>query len=136
MRVMTALDQLVADRLLVGLGQDVGGRPAGLGGGNPLDDRRRVLVAGVQPLEVDEGDPAEPAESDREVGICDGVHGRGQERDLESEAAEIGGEIDLGRVRGDGARDECDLVETVGASEARLGGVANRCLLDHRAAPG
>ena len=85
------VDQLVAHRLFVRLGQDVGGRSAGLGGSNPLDDRRRVLVARVEPLEVDEGDPAEPAEARREVGIRDGVHGRGQERDLEPEAAEIGG---------------------------------------------
>ena len=125
-------DQLVAHRLLVGLGEDVRGRLSGLRGGDPLDDRRGVLVARVEALEVDEGDATVAAHAHREVGIGDGVHGGRQERDLEAEPAEVRRQVDLGGIDRHGAGDERDLLEAVGAAQASLGRVADRGLIDHR----
>jgi hypothetical protein len=51
------------------------------------------------------------ADPDGHVGVDHGVHGRGEERDLEAEASELGREIDLRRVRGHGPRNQRDLLE-------------------------
>ena len=128
-------DELVAHRLLVGLREEVRGRLSGLRGGDLLDDRRGVLVARVETLEVDEGDAAVAAQADREVGVGDGIHGRRQERDLQAEPAELAGQVDLRGVDGHGAGDERHLVEAVGAAQAGLGRVADGSLIDQRRPP-
>jgi hypothetical protein len=128
-------DQLVTDRLLVRLGQDVRGGLSALRGRDALDDRGRVLVPGVQALEVNEGDPAMTMQPDGEVCVGHRVHRRGQERDLEPEATEIGGQVDFGGIGGDGPRHERDLLEAVRAPQAALRRIAHGCLGDQRSPP-
>ncbi len=135
MRVDEGGDQLVSHRLLVRLGEDVCGCLPGLGGRDSLDDRRGVLVASVEALQVDEGDPAVAADAHREVAVGDRVHGRCEERDLEAEAAELRGKVDLGRVGGHGTGDERNLLEAVCPTQAGLGRVADGSLIDQRRPP-
>ena len=87
------------------------------GGGDPLDDRRSILVAGVQPLEVDERDATVAAHAHGEVGIRHGIHGRRHEGDLQPQPADLDRQLDFGRVRGHRAGHQRHLVEAVGASQ-------------------
>jgi hypothetical protein len=77
-------NQLVANRLRIRLGQDRCRRVTALRRGDPLDDRRRILVAGVQPLEVHERQATMACHLHRELGVRDGVHRRGDERDSQT----------------------------------------------------
>ena len=109
-------DELRLDRLAVRLFQH---RVEGglVGGGDPLDDRARVLVTRVHAVEVEDCDAAELAHRDRELDIDHSVHGRSPERELELETiAHREGDVDLVGVERDAARHECDLVESIGAT--------------------
>ena len=119
---MSAVISSVADRRGIRLGQQVRGGASCLCAGDPLDDRGRVLVAGVEPFQVDEGDAAVAAHADGEVDVGHGVHGRRQERDLQPMPADLDGEVDLGRIQGHGTGNERHLVEAVGAAQPIGGG--------------
>ena len=80
-------DEVLADRLLIRLRQDV----VDLGvrcRRDPLQDRVGIVVAGLDALEVEDREPAEPCQLPGHPGIHDRVHRRGEDRDLELDAAE------------------------------------------------
>ena len=88
-------DQVLTDRLPVRLGEDrldvaVGCRR------DPLEHAVRVVVARLDALEVEDGEPAEPGERAGQSRVDDGIHRRGQDRDRELDAAERLGELDVG----------------------------------------
>ena len=59
------------------------------------------VVASVEALQVDERHAAVTAHADREVDIAHGVHGRGQEWDLQPMPADLDRQVNLGRVQRD-----------------------------------
>ena len=109
-------DELLADRLLVGLGEE---RPevGVVGRRDPLEDRVGVVVARLDALEVQDGEPAEPGERAGHPRVHDRVHRRGEDRDREVDAAEGLGQIDIGRLDGVGAGSERDVLEAVGRAD-------------------
>ena len=62
------------------------------------------------------------AHADRELGVGHGVHGCGQEGDLQPMPADLDGQVHLGRIDGDRAGHERDLVEAIRAPQAVGGG--------------
>ena len=72
----------------------------------------------MQALEIDHRQPTVPMEADGHVRVADRIHGRGQERDLESVVPDVDGGLDLGRVDGHRAGDEGDLLEAIRPPEA------------------
>ena len=123
-------DEVGPDRHFVGLGQHARGFRSTLRGNDLLDDRAGVVIAGVQALEVHEGNPAMARHADGEVGIGHRVHRGRHERDLQAISTEIGRQVDLGRIDGDGAGHEGDFLEAVGAPQPAVGRVADGCLVD------
>ena len=92
--VEPAGDEVLADRLLVGLGEErldvaVGGRR------DPLEDRVRVVVARLDALEVEDRQPAEPRQRAGHPRVDHGVHRRREDRDRQ---------VDAGRTSGPGRR--------------------------------
>ena len=77
-----ACDELVANRLLVRGGQHVVDGVVGRVG-DSLEDPGRVVVARLDALEVQDREAADPGESTRESRIDDGIHCRGEDRDVE-----------------------------------------------------
>ena len=80
--------ELLADRGQVGLREDVLDGVVG-GGDHAVDDLRRVVVAELDALEVEDRQPAEPGELARQPDVGDGVHRRGEDGRLERDAAEV-----------------------------------------------
>jgi hypothetical protein len=76
-------------------------------------DLAGLLVAGVDAVEVEDPEAAELAHGDGEGGVHDAVHGRGQEGDLELDAAEGEARVRLFGVDRHIARHQGDLVESV-----------------------
>ena len=75
-------DELLADRLGVGRGEEVVDGVVRRGG-EPLEDRVGVVVAGLDALEVQDREPAELAELPGEPDVDDRVHRRREDRDRE-----------------------------------------------------
>ncbi len=117
-------NQVVPHRRGIRLGEHVRRHLAGVRRRDPLDDRRRVLVPRVEALEIDEGNAARAAHPAGERHVGHGVHGRGQERDLEAPPADRGRDVDLRRVDGHLARHEGNLLEPVRTSQTGLRRVA------------
>ncbi len=109
-------DQLLADRRGVGLGEDRLDLGVG-GGGDPLEDRGRVVVAGLDALEVEDGEAAEAGEHAGAPGVDDGVHGGGEDRDAERDAGEVLLQRDVVRLDGLRAGRERDVLEAVGRAD-------------------
>ena len=106
-------DQLLVDRRLVDLLHP--GRRAPLRQlGDLVELAVGVLVAGVDPLEVEHPEAAELAELDRDLRRDDPVHRRGQQRQLEQVRAELPPDVDVLRVAGPPRRNDRDVVEPVG----------------------
>ena len=106
-------DEVLADRLLVGLGEErldvaVGGRR------DPLEDRVRIVVARLDTLEVEDRQAAEPRQRAGHPRVDDGVHRRGEDRDRQVDAAERLGQVDVGRLDRVGAGRERHVLEAVG----------------------
>ena len=113
------------------------GRPARVvgGGDDPVQDLGRVLVAELDALEVEDREAAEARQLAREAHVRDGVHGGGEDRDLEADAAEVLRQDDVRRVDGVGAGGQRDVLEPVGrADRVHLGAEdpAVRQRLGHR----
>src|SRR6202521_973858 len=82
-----------------------------------LDDRRRVFVACVDAVEIQDRQAAEPAHRDCELDVDHAVHRRTPDRDGKPEAlSQREGDVDLIRIQRDATGDKRDLVETVRAS--------------------
>ena len=109
-------DQVLADRLLVDLAEQVLDVAVG-GGGDSLEDRVGVVVAGLDALEVEDREAAEAGQRAGHPGVDDGVHRGGEDRDRQVDAAEGLGEIDVGRLDGVGAGGERDVLEAVGRAD-------------------
>ena len=79
-----------------------------------LEERRGVLVAGPQPLEVEHAEAAEASELDRRGRRHRAVHRRAEHRQLELVGVDLPGDVDvLGVARAPRGHDG-DVVETVG----------------------
>ena len=111
-----AADQLVADGRRVCLGED-GMDLVVTCGRDPLEDRPRVLVPGLDPFEVQECEPAEPREDPGAPRVDDRVHRGGEHGDRERDAAEVLGQADVVRLHGLRARCERDILEPVGGAD-------------------
>ena len=141
-----ARNELLADGRGIGLGQDalhfVVGRGKDLG-----EHLRRVLVAGLHTLEIQDREPAEPREDAGERGIDHRVHGGGHDRDLEPMPQnDWPSSTSLGSMVF-GAGRQRDVFEAVGRSDlidlrvegrqrarsAAAGRAAGAVLLDHSA---
>ena len=90
-------DQLLLDRLAVDP-LHLGRRLIGLVAGDRLEVVLGVLVAGEDPLEVEDGKAAQLAHDARGGGRDDAVHGRGEEGELEAIRAERPGDVDVVRI--------------------------------------
>jgi hypothetical protein len=84
--------------------------------GDLLEEGLGVLVAGPQPFEVEDGEPAEAADLDGGRRRDDAVHRRGQQRQPEVEGVELPGDVDVLGVSRPPAGDDGDVVEPVGPS--------------------
>jgi hypothetical protein len=96
-------DQLLPDRLGVGRGQEVVDGVVRRGG-EPLEDCVGVVVTGLNALEIQDRQPAEPAELRREPDVDDRVHRRREDWDCEREPGERAADVDVGRLDRLGAR--------------------------------
>ena len=105
-------DQLIGDWRGVGVRQRLVYLSVG-GGRDPLQDFAGIFVTRLQSLEVQNRQAAETGQRSREIGIYDRVHGRGEDRDLESEAADLGRRIDVCRIERLRPGRERDVVEAV-----------------------
>jgi hypothetical protein len=114
------VDQLFFDRLLVELLHPGRGR-LGRQGGDLLEHRVGILVAGLEALEVQDREPAEPADGDGRRRRDDGIHGRSQQRQLEPVALELPADVDVVGVPGPPGGHDRQVVEAVRAP-GRLAG--------------
>ena len=114
--VEPARDELLADRLQVGLGEQVLDLVVGRRG-DAGEDLVRLVVARLDALEVEDREATEPRQRPGHPRIHDGVHGGREDRDREVDAAEDLGEIDVGRLDRVGARRERDVLEAVGRAD-------------------
>ena len=78
---------------------------------------RGVVVAELHALEVEEREPAEAGELGGQPDVGDRVHRRGDDRELEADAAEVLREDDVGRVDRVRAGGERDVLEAVGRAD-------------------
>ena len=85
--------------------------------GDPCQGLARIRVARLQALEIEDGQAAQSGQRAGERGIDDGVHGRGEDRNGERDAAYFGGCVDVCRVESLGAWRKGDIVEPVGRTE-------------------
>ena len=105
-------DQVLADGLSVGLGKDV--VDIGIGcRGDPLEHLVGIVEPSLDPLEIEDGQAAEPCQLPGHPRIDDRVHRRGEDGDRQVDAAERLGEVDVGRLDRIGARRERDILEAV-----------------------
>ena len=81
------------------------------------EDRRRVVVARLDALEVQDREPTELRECPGEGRIDDRVHRRGEDRDRELEPAERLRKVDVGRLDRLGAGSQRDVLEAVGRTD-------------------
>src|SRR5690606_23342996 len=105
-------DQLLLDGGRVDLLQ-AAGRGLRVEAADLVEQRRRVLVARPQALEVEHAEAAELADADRRGRRDDRVHGSGQERQLETVGVDLPGDRDLLRVPRTAAGDDRDVVAGV-----------------------
>jgi hypothetical protein len=122
-------DQVGLHRLAVDVLQQ--GHRRGTVGGllpQPAVDPGGVVVAGPQPLGVEDAEPAGLADGDRGRRADDGVRRARHQRDVEAEGVDLPGGGDVVDVPGAPGRDDRHLVEVVApageAVEADLDGVA------------
>jgi hypothetical protein len=54
------------------------------------------------------------AQDGRGAGINDGVHGGGEDGEVEANAGEFAAEVHILGIKGSGPRDECDVIEAKG----------------------
>jgi hypothetical protein len=109
-----AADQLFLDRLGVDLLQAAGRRFV-VKRRELREQRLRIFVPRPQPLEVEYGEPAEPADRDRRRRADDAVHRGDHQRHLEPIGVDLPGHADLFRVAGAAGRHDADLVQRVRA---------------------
>ena len=109
-------DQLLADRRGVGRGKRVVDLVVG-SGGDRGEDLAGLVVAGLDALEVEDRQAAEPGQPAGERGVDDRVHRRREDRDRELDAAEDLAQLDVGRLDRVGAGRERDVLEAVGRAE-------------------
>ncbi len=105
-------DELLLDRLAVELLHPAGGLLVGERG-DLLEDRLGVLVSGPQPLQVQDGEAAEPPDLDRRGRGHHGVHRRGHHRQAEPERVDLPGDVHVVGVPGAPGGDDRHLVEPV-----------------------
>ena len=109
-------DELLADRGRVGLGQEVLDLVVGRGG-DALEDRVGLVVAGLDALEVQDREAAESGQLAGEPGVDHRVHRRREHGDRERDAGERDRDVDVGRLDRLGAGGQRDVLEAVGRPE-------------------
>ena len=95
------------------------GRLFGRQSGDLFENRAGVFVTGPQPLEIQDTEAPQPTDGDRGCRAQGGVHSRTEHRQAESEGVDLPGDVNVVRVTRTPARNDGDVVETVGAP-ARL----------------
>ena len=73
-----------------------------------------VLVAGPQPLEIQDAQTTELAQFDRRGRADHAIHGRAEERQVEAVRIDLPGDVDVLGIAGAPARHDGDVVEPVG----------------------
>ena len=79
-----------------------------------LEEVGRILVAGPQALEIQDAEPAQPAQLDGRRRADGSVHGRPQQRQLETVGVDLPGDVDVLGIPRPPAGDDGDVVQTVG----------------------
>jgi len=108
-------DQLGLDRLEVDL-LHTQRRLLGRQRRDLVEQRLRIVVASPEAFEVEHTDAAELAELDRRRRAHDTVHGRCHERKVEPVRVDFPRNIDVFGVAGAPRRNDCDVIEPVGAA--------------------
>ncbi len=108
-------DQLLLDGLAVDL-LHLARRVFAVERRDPLQLRVGVLVAGPDPLEVQDREAAQLADGARRLGRDDAVHRRRQQRQLEPVRPERPRHVDVVGVARAPRRHDRDVVESIGAS--------------------
>jgi hypothetical protein len=108
-------DQVLSHRLGVDA-LHLGGRALLVVGGDPLQLRVRILVAGPDPLEVQDREPAQLAERAGDRRRDDAVHRRGHQRQLEPVGPERPGDVDVVRIARAPRGHDRDVIEAVCAA--------------------
>ena len=106
------MDQLFLDGLDVERLDDLG-RFFLAGRNDPLEDFLGIRVAGEDAFEVQHREAAVPSHLDGELWSHHAVHGRGDDRQLETMATKLPGDVDFVRVDGHGSGNERDVIEPV-----------------------
>ena len=109
-------DEVVADGLLEGGLEDGRGFFA-IDGGDLVEDRARIVVAGPDALEVEDAETAGVVHEPREGRIDDGVHGRGDEGQAEVVGTNVQTDLDELGVDRDLTWNDGDVIEPVGMLE-------------------
>ena len=109
-------DQLLADRRRVGLGEEVLDLAVGRGR-DPAEDLVRVVVAGLDALEVEDREPAEAASAPANRGSTTASIAEARIGMPSVDAAERLAELDVGRLDRGGPGRERDVLEAVGRAE-------------------
>ncbi len=117
-RLDAALDELFLDGLSVDRLDDAG-RLLLAGRHDPLDHLVGILVAGEDPLEVQDGQATESAHLDGQTRAHDPVHGGGDDGDVEAPPAQLPGDVDLVGIDGQGPGNQRDVIEAVRARAFR-----------------
>ena len=86
-------------------------------GGDALQRLGRVRVPRLQPLEIEHGDAAHARQPAGESRVDDGIHGRGEDRNGKSEAAELDRRVNVRRIERLDSGRERDVVKAVGRAQ-------------------
>ena len=86
--------------------------------GDALKDRRRVLVAGPQAVQVEHADAAEATEGDRRLRAHHRVHRGRHQGDIDVVGVDLPADVDILGVTGAPRGHEGDIVQRVGAAPA------------------
>src|SRR3712207_2147476 len=108
-----AEDELFFDRLGVDILHDPGGLVLGQAR-YLLEDGTRVLVPGLQSLEVQYGETSQRTDYARRRGVHGRIQSAGQTGQIEVQVAQSPGDVHVFGVAGPAARHYGDLVEPVG----------------------
>jgi hypothetical protein len=109
-------DELVPDRLRVGLGEELVDLVLRRRG-DPGEDLAGFVVAGLDTLQVQDRETAKAGQLSRKTGVDDRVHGGRQDRDREGDAAQLDRQVNVRRLDRARAGRQRDVLEAVGGTD-------------------
>ena len=107
-------DQLFPDRLLIN-GLDKAGGLGRRGRRDFLEHHFGIVIAGLDPFQIQDGDSSQLAHARGKAGIHHPVHGRGKDRDRVDFPADLPSDVDLIRIDRHAAGHQGDLIKPIGS---------------------